>query len=60
LDDDLARAHDLAERRYAQGLVRLVAREEHTAHVTRRRARKKRYGRVSELDRATPRIRLNQ
>src|SRR5262249_14324540 len=31
-----------------------------TAQVTRRRARKKRYGRISELDRATPRIRLNQ
>lgn len=60
LEDELTRAHDLAERHYARGLARLVAREEHTAHVTRRRARKKRFGRVSELDRATPKIRLNQ
>ena len=28
--------------------------------MARRKARKKRYGRCSELDRATPRVRLNQ
>lgn len=60
LDEELALAHVAAERRYAHGLARLVAQEERTDHLTRRRARKKRYGRVSELDRCTPRIRLNQ
>jgi ATPase subunit of ABC transporter with duplicated ATPase domains len=60
LEDELERDHREGERRYLRALRRLEAREEHTLHVTRRRARKKRYGRCSELDRATPRIRLNQ
>jgi ATPase subunit of ABC transporter with duplicated ATPase domains len=49
-----------AELRYARALHRLVEREEHTLHVARRKARKKRYGRCRELDRATSRARLNQ
>jgi ATPase subunit of ABC transporter with duplicated ATPase domains len=60
LDAELEREHREAEQRYVRNLNRLVAQEEHTEQVTRRRARKKRYGRCSELDRATPRIRLNQ
>jgi ATPase subunit of ABC transporter with duplicated ATPase domains len=46
--------------RYSQNLNRLAAKEQQTLHVARRRDRKKRFGRCSELDRATPRIRLNQ
>jgi ATPase subunit of ABC transporter with duplicated ATPase domains len=60
LTADLTREQTEAEERYAQNLRLLVAKEEHTLHVTRRRARKKRYGRCSELDRATPRVRLNE
>lgn len=43
-----------------RNLNRLAAAEEHTAHVARRKARKKRSERCRELDRATPRCRLNQ
>jgi ATPase subunit of ABC transporter with duplicated ATPase domains len=60
LDDDLERERKLAERRYAGNLHQLAAKEEHSLQVLRRKARKKRYGRCSELDRGTPRIRLNQ
>jgi ATPase subunit of ABC transporter with duplicated ATPase domains len=60
LDDDLERERKLAERRYAGNLQQLVAKEEHSLQVLRRKARKKRSGRCRELDRATPRIRLNQ
>ena len=60
LDAELARDHDATEERYARSLNRLAASEEHGALVARRKARKKRYGRCSELDRATPRVRLNQ
>jgi len=60
LEDDLEGRHDATEERYAQGLRRLAAFEEHTLHVARRRARKKRYGRCRELDRGTPKVRLNQ
>jgi ATPase subunit of ABC transporter with duplicated ATPase domains len=49
-----------AEQRYAGNLNRLVEREQHALHVEHRKARKKRHGRVSELSRCTPRIRLNQ
>ena len=60
LDDDLERERKLAERRYAGNLQQLAAKEEHSLQVLRRKARKKRHGRCSELDRGTPRIRLNQ
>lgn len=60
LDDDLERERAVAEQRYAGNLQRLALLEEHSLHVLRRKARKKRYGRCSELDRGTPRIRLNQ
>ncbi|HEU4408635.1 MAG TPA: ATP-binding cassette domain-containing protein [Polyangiaceae bacterium] len=60
LEAELERDHREGEQRYLRALRRLEAQEEHTAQVARRRERKKRYGRCSELDRATPRIRLNQ
>jgi ATPase subunit of ABC transporter with duplicated ATPase domains len=60
LEDELEREHEATEERYAHGLRRLAAFEEHTLQVARRRARKKRYGRCRELDRATPKMRLNQ
>lgn len=60
LDAELERERLEGERRYARNLTRLAAHEEHAAHVARRKARKKRYGRCRELDRATPRIRLNR
>jgi ATPase subunit of ABC transporter with duplicated ATPase domains len=53
------REHTAGETRYLQNLRRQADREEHTALVARRKARKKRYGRCRELDRATSRVRLN-
>jgi len=60
LEAELEREHRDTEQRYARTLRRLVAHEEHALQVTRRKARKKRYGRCSELDRATPKVRLNE
>jgi ATPase subunit of ABC transporter with duplicated ATPase domains len=60
LEAELELEHQRSEQRYVQNLNRLAAEEERALHVARRKARKKRYGRCSELDRATPRIRLNQ
>ncbi len=60
LDAHLEREHYASERRYARNLQRLAAYEEHTLRVARRKERKKRRGRCNELDRATPRILLNQ
>jgi ATPase subunit of ABC transporter with duplicated ATPase domains len=56
----LEREHEASETRYVSNLHRLAEQEAHTAQVARRKARKKRTGRCAELDRATPRIRLNQ
>jgi ATPase subunit of ABC transporter with duplicated ATPase domains len=60
LDAEVEREDQEAQRRYVGNLNRLAAYEERTVQVARRKARKKRYGRCSELDRATPRVRLNQ
>lgn len=60
LEQHLESEHARAERHYFRNLSRLAEHQEHTARVARRNARKKRRGRCSELDRATPRIRLNQ
>ena len=60
LEEHLEREHQALEKRYLGNLNRLAAREAHTEQVARRKARKKRSGRCRELDRATPRIRLNQ
>ncbi len=60
LDAELEREHGAAQQRYVAQLGRLAAAEEHAVRIELRKARKKRHGRCSELDRATPRIRLNQ
>jgi len=60
LETHLERDHRALEQRYVRNLNRLTEAEEHTARVARRKARKRRSGRCRELDRATPRIRLNQ
>jgi ATPase subunit of ABC transporter with duplicated ATPase domains len=60
LEAHLEHEHDALERRYLRNLNRLADYERHTEQVARRKARKKRSGRCRELDRATPRIRLNQ
>jgi ATPase subunit of ABC transporter with duplicated ATPase domains len=60
LEAHLEREHQALERRYVRNLNRLADYERHTERVARRKARKKRSGRCRELDRATPRIRLNQ
>lgn len=60
LEQHLEQAHLAQEQRYAQNLHRLADQEANVAHIARRRDRKKRRGRTSELDRCTPRIRLNQ
>ncbi|MEI9952173.1 MAG: ATP-binding cassette domain-containing protein [Pseudomonadota bacterium] len=57
---ELEREHRESEQRYVQNLNRLLAEEQHTQQVARRKARKKRAGRTSELDRAKPKILLNQ
>jgi len=56
----MEREHKLSQAKYVNNLRRLTDYEEHILKVARRRARKKQYGRVSELGRATPRKRLNQ
>jgi ATPase subunit of ABC transporter with duplicated ATPase domains len=60
LDVELEREHGQSEQRYLANLNRLAAEEQHTLHVARRKARKKRSGRTRELDRGNPRILLNQ
>jgi ATPase subunit of ABC transporter with duplicated ATPase domains len=60
LEQHLEREHQALERRYLRNLNRLAEHEAHSEQLARRKARKKRRGRCSELDRATPRIRLNQ
>jgi ATPase subunit of ABC transporter with duplicated ATPase domains len=47
------------ERRYLGELERLTAHQEHQLRVRQRRERKKNVGRVRELGRCTPKIRLN-
>jgi ATPase subunit of ABC transporter with duplicated ATPase domains len=59
LDAALDYEHDRAEARYMASLRDLAAVEERVLDAARRRGRKKRYGRCRELDRATPRARLN-
>ncbi|WP_372369847.1 ATP-binding cassette domain-containing protein [Candidatus Uabimicrobium sp. HlEnr_7] len=49
-----------SNKRYLQNLQRMIKKEQKTLDIARRKGRKKRYGRISELQRATPRQRLNQ
>jgi ATPase subunit of ABC transporter with duplicated ATPase domains len=60
LDAEVEREHRTAEERYVKNLRRFAARAEQSELIARRKARKKRRGRCAELDRGTPRIRLNQ
>jgi len=60
LERHLEQDHLSHEQRYARNLHRLADREADTAHIARRRDRKKRRGRVAELDRCTAPIRLNR
>lgn len=60
LEEHLERQHAAHELEYLRKLNRMVEVQEHSQKVARRRARKKRYGRVREIDRATPRCTLNQ
>lgn len=60
LEKELEKEQQTTELRYLRNLNRLVKKEERTLHIARRRGRKKRYGRISELGRATPKLRLNQ
>jgi len=60
LDAEVEREHQTAEERYVKNLHRFAERAEQSELSARRKARKKRYGRCAELDRGTPRIRLNQ
>jgi len=56
---ELEREREDSERRYLGALNRLVAREEHSAALRRRRQRKKNVGRIRELERCPARIKLN-
>jgi len=60
LDAELLDEHHDSEQRYVKNLNRLASAEEQTLLIARRKARKKRAGRTSELDRSNPRILLNQ
>lgn len=60
LQEELEQEYITTQKRYLRSVNRLAKKEEHILHIARRRGRKKRYGRVSELGRATPRQRLNQ
>lgn len=59
LDALADRERSRAEERFADELARLADAEERMLHVARRKARKKQYGRCRELDRGTPKVRLN-
>lgn len=59
LQFQLERDEETHQKRYLSGLHLMVEKEEHSRLVARRRARKERYGRVREMDRAGPRIVLN-
>ena len=56
----LDKEYTAAQQHYLRSLHNMVKKEQHVHHISRRKARKKRYGRISELDRATPRQTLNQ
>jgi ATPase subunit of ABC transporter with duplicated ATPase domains len=60
LDLVLEREERLSQSRYVKRLNVLLEREKHTDKFRLRRERKKHLGRVRELGRATPRVRLNQ
>ncbi len=59
LEQELESRFQAGEERYLQRLNHLSKQEEHSQKIARRRRRKEQYGRTSELDRATSRMRLN-
>jgi ATPase subunit of ABC transporter with duplicated ATPase domains len=59
LEQELEKEFRGQEERYLRRLSHLSKVEEHTLQSARRRKRKKQYGRVREIDRATSRARLN-
>jgi len=60
LEAELDQEAEANQIRYVRRLNVLVQREEHSERFRRRRERKKNVGRVRELGRMTPRLRLNQ
>lgn len=60
LQDTLQREDADRQTQYVRNLQVLADKEAHDVVVRRRRARKKAVGRVHELDRCTPKIRLNR
>jgi ATPase subunit of ABC transporter with duplicated ATPase domains len=60
LQAELGRAHTDQQAQYLRNLQVLADKEAHDITIRRRRARKKAVGRVHELDRCTPKIRLNR
>ncbi|ODT73884.1 hypothetical protein ABS71_06425 [bacterium SCN 62-11] len=59
LESELEHEEAARQADYVSGLHRMVEHEDHSRLVANRRARKQRYGRVREMDRAGPRIVLN-
>jgi len=59
LQSHLERTDADSQKKYLHHLHHLIEREEHHTRVARRRQRKKNRGRVTELGRMTPRVRLN-
>lgn len=59
LEVELEREFQAQEERYLRRLNQLVKEEEHTLQIARRRKRKEQFGRVTEIDRATSKARLN-
>lgn len=59
LEQELERGFQAGEERYLRSLNHLLKQEEHSRKIALRRRRKEQYGRTSELDRATSRMRLN-
>ncbi len=59
LEKTLEREANDAEKKYIMNIHTLDRQEENHAKIIRRRNRKKNYGRISELERCTPKQRLN-
>lgn len=59
VEEALQEHHVEQQDRYLSKLSQLEKAEERALHLARRRARKRRYGRISELDRCTPKALLN-
>ncbi len=60
VEQQIIQAEDARQRSYARQLNFLLQKEHHSEQFRKRRARKKNVGRIRELGRHTPRVRLNQ